>query len=107
VGGKHTQPLTGPSVTALHAEPAGHEPPHVGNAPPPEQCAASRRTRQRCTPCLKVQHVTAPGRPHVERDAQRFTSRTHSGDRSPFTSRSSDTARAHATYLRCVVAPAQ
>jgi hypothetical protein len=94
---------------------AGQLPPHasqqLAHAPivPPRsvQLAASGRTLQRDTPFRTVQHVTAPGRPQVERDAQRETSRAHCGDRIPRAPRVRTTPRAHVTYERCVPAPAQ
>jgi hypothetical protein len=54
-------------------------------AQPPRaaQAAALRTTPQRDPPEPWRQHATNPGRPQVERAAQRTTSLIHPGDRSP------------------------
>ena len=68
VGGKHTQPLTGPSVTARHDDPAGHEPPHVGNAPPPVQMTGGHAQIVSNSEIGMAMHVLPSGqalRPHA------------------------------------------
>jgi hypothetical protein len=115
VSGGHS-PRQLPPIREPHALPDdGQVPPHASqqlahaptDPPPVVQCTASRLTWQRDSPRRTVQHVTAPGRPHVERDAHRVTSRAHSADKRPLSSRARATPRAQETYVRCETAPAQ
>jgi hypothetical protein len=77
----------------------GTEPTH---ALPPfgaRQASAVRFVAHRVTPRRFVrQHVTAPGRPHVERAAQRRTSRRQAAGRSPAATRASAIVVAHRTW---------
>jgi hypothetical protein len=77
-----------------------HAPQQLGQTPtvPPEpvHAAALFRILHRGSPRTVLQHVTLPGRPHRERDAQRRASRTHSGRRLPLATAVSMRWRAHA-----------
>jgi len=71
------------------------------------QRSALRRTAQRGPRAVVRQHVTAPGRPHVVRRAQRMTTRRQRRDKSPWSTRARTTPRAQATYAWCDPALAQ
>lgn len=71
VGGA-THPLLEQASQQLEKPPT-----HALVPPDPRQLPAARLIRQRVPRAVVRQHVTAPGRPHVERAAHRSTSRRH------------------------------
>jgi hypothetical protein len=95
-------------VVGATQPPASHASQQLGTAPthalPPfgaRQASALRLVAQRVTPRRFVrQQVTAPGRPHVERAAQRRTSRRQAFGRRPAATRASAIVLAHRTQER-------
>lgn len=70
--------------------------------------AALERMAQLVSPFGDVrQHVTTPGRPHVERAAQRWTAFLHVGRSASCSTRARATPSAHRTYCACVLPASQ
>jgi hypothetical protein len=98
-----TQPLPVHASQQLAGVPTQALPPAGG-----VQSAALRFTTQRVAPFERVrQQVTAPGRPQVEREAQRRTSPLQSGGRSMAPTRMVMTAFAQCMNEPWLVAPGQ
>ena len=98
-------------VVAVAQPPASQASQQLGTLPAHPPVARQRTTEllmvQRGWSCWIRQQVVAPGRPHVDRRAQRSAGRRHSrGKRIPAT-RARRTPAAHRTYVACVRAPSQ
>jgi hypothetical protein len=102
-------------VVGTTQPPASHASQQLGSVPthaaPPDGArhfVASPFTLQRVSPWELVrQQVTAPGRPHAERDAHRTTAARHSRGSVPASTAAAATPATHRLYAPWLVAAAQ